>query len=330
MRLAWTPSSITGAAVAEPDVAAGMLDALSVCADLAERMLSADRAALLLRPQMTDYLEPLGLAAARDRLLETTARVPMGRVRLDRWWIDEDNIATNLPRDTIVVDTIFMHRCAVTNQQYQAFVDEGGYEQRSLWHASVWPRVRSFVDESGKAGPHYWRNGSHERDIAEHPVVGVSWFEADAYARWIGMRLPSDAEWVRSACCPLETGSGLLQRKYPWGDAFDRRNANLWGSGLRQTTPVSDYEPGDSAFGLRQLVGNVWEWTASDVSLWGCGRELELDEPLKSLRGGSFDAYFETQATCQVRSGDNPLARKHNIGFRCAVNACDVNHEVIG
>jgi iron(II)-dependent oxidoreductase len=78
---------------------------------------------------------------------------------------------------------------------------------------------------------------------------------------------------------------------------------------------------------VQQLVGNVWEWTSSAFSAWEpAGRKIETTMPLKSIRGGAFDTYFDTQAHCQFQSGESPLTRKHNIGFRCALGFCDVAH----
>jgi iron(II)-dependent oxidoreductase len=88
---------------------------------------------------------------------------------------------------------------------------------------------------------------------------------------------------------------------------------------------VYDFEDGVSVGGVYHLVGNVWEWTTSNFGVWDVtARRLETPIPMKSIRGGAFDTYFDTQATCQFQSGDNPVSRKHNIGFRCALAICDV------
>lgn len=306
-------------------VAASLVEqAIEDVSDLADTMLQSERVALLLRRNVAPSLTADQLESARQLLFASTAVMPVGRVRVDRWLLDDEARSAS---DVNIVDECFFDRFAVTNRQFQAFVEQGGYEQRTLWHASVWPRVRGFVDATGKRGPRFWTGGRAPEELLDHPVVGVSWFEAEAFARWTGKRLPSDAEWVRAASCPIETGGGLLQRKYPWGDVFERTAANLWSSRSGGTEPVHAYELGESAFGIRQLVGNVWEWTSSTPKLWRDDREVEWDGPLNSLRGGAFDTYFDTQVTCQLRSGDNPLARKHNIGFRCAVNACDLIDE---
>lgn len=116
------------------------------------------------------------------------------------------------------------------------------------------------------------------------------------------------------------------QRKFPWGDAMDRQKANLWGSGFAATCSVYHFDQGSSVNGIQQLIGNVWEWTTTDfVPKDEKGRPLLLSSPMKTIRGGAFDTYFDNQATCHFQSGDTLMARKHNIGIRCALSCCDVN-----
>ena len=180
------------------------------------------------------------------------------------------------------------------------------------------------IDRLGKpALP--WRHRVDDRDLpADHPVVGLSWYEATAYARWCGKRLPRDAEWIKAACWPVTTSPGnLQQRKFPWGDVMENNRANLWSAGINGTVPTDEFEKGISVGGLHQMIGNVWEWTSGpygtpdDVS-------LALPVPMKSIRGGAFDTYFDNQATCHFQSGENPLSRKHNIGFRLVLGTCDL------
>jgi iron(II)-dependent oxidoreductase len=88
---------------------------------------------------------------------------------------------------------------------------------------------------------------------------------------------------------------------------------------------VEEFSTGVSVGGVYQLIGNVWEWTRADFgSFRPNGEELVLEDSMKSIRGGAFDTYFDNQATCQFQSGEQPLARKPNIGFRCAVGVCDL------
>ncbi|HUG69312.1 MAG TPA: SUMF1/EgtB/PvdO family nonheme iron enzyme [Pirellulaceae bacterium] len=292
---------------------------------LVDEMIRSHRSSLLLRPRLAQDLEPTALRAAIDRFRSDACLVSAGRVRLNRWQV---RAAANFElidsTDCVEVDAVFLERLTITNRQFQAFVDQGGYQKKSLWRAAVWSSVREFVDRTGTLGPRFWSAGRHDTSEANHPVVGVSWFEAEAYSRWIGMRLPTDAEWVRTACSPIETDNAITQRKYTWGDTFLSQRANLWNSGIGRTIPADANAEGDSVDGARQMIGNVWEWTSSNLQLWNGRAPIELAEPMKSLRGGAFDSYLDTRATCQCRSADNPLARRHNIGFRCAVSACDI------
>lgn len=140
----------------------------------------------------------------------------------------------------------------------------------------------------------------------------------------MGKRLPTDAEWVKAGSWPVPlSDERQWQRKFPWGDTMDRDRCNLWGSGRGGVAAVTDYASGVSVGGVYQLIGNVWEWTTGDFGAEE-SEDLSLPTPMKSIRGGAFDTYFENQATCQFVSGENPLARRHNIGFRCALGVCDV------
>lgn len=292
---------------------------------LVEGMLRQDRYALLLRKQVVGNLTPDQFAQARDALEEHMALVPEGQVTLfhsaaER--IDRDDPA----EEQRFVQPLFLDRYQVTNAEYQQFVSAGGYQQMPLWDPQIWPAVLEFVDTSGAPGPRFWKKGRFAKGEGDHPVVGISWYEAAAYARWVGKRLPSEAEWVKAASWPVPLSeSQQCQRKFPWGDTMDRQRCNLWGSGPGHVVPVTEFASGASVGGVHQLIGNVWEWTSGTFGVVTAdGEELSLPMPMKSIRGGAFDTYFENQATCQFESGENPLARKHNIGFRCAVGLCDV------
>src|SRR5438067_4813140 len=298
-------------------------------ASLARQMIAQGRVALLLRPQIASTLSPDDYQAAQDALDEAMAMVPVGAVAMRARCHEglEEEKAHHAER-LIHVEGLFLDRYAVTNRDYLEFVEDGGYEQMELWDESIWPAVLGFVDRTGQPGPRYWENSVFPHGKDDHPVVGVTWYEAAAYARWAGKRLPSDAEWVKAACWPVfAEAQRPVQRKFPWGDSMDRRRANIWGSGHDGTIPVQSLAGGASVNGVHQLVGNVWEWTSGSFGAWElAGRKVETSMPLKSIRGGAFDTYFETQAHSQFQSGESPLARKHNIGFRCAVGFCDVAH----
>jgi iron(II)-dependent oxidoreductase len=288
---------------------------------LVKQMLDQHRFALLLRRQLADNLSDEDFGRSIAALGEHMALVPDGEVALEE----------SGGQRVVIVQRLFLDRYPVTNREYYEFVAAGGYTQMGLWDEEVLPAVLDFVDHTDQPGPKYWENGCYPDGLERHPVVGLSWYEAAAYARWIGKRLPSDAEWVKAGCWPVTlSNTARSQRRYPWGETMDRSKANLWGSGPNRTVPVDDYPAGVSVGGIYQLIGNVWEWTSS--SFLGKqlpedhlpSRGLALDAPMKSIRGGAFDTYFDNQAACQFQSGENPLSRRHNIGFRCAIGVNDL------
>jgi iron(II)-dependent oxidoreductase len=293
--------------------------------DLVEDMLRDGRHALLLRPQILSHLTADQRRRATEAQAAEMATVPAGEVLLGVAGedLDEGRDDPNDPaaRGALVeVDEFYLDRRPVTNREYLRFVAAGGYEQMAIWDPQIWPAVADFVDRSGKPGPRFWKNGCYESGQDDHPLVGVSWYEAAAYARWVGKRLPTSAEWEKAASSPVQLPDAApLQRRFPWGESMQRSRANLWGAGPGRTVPVDDYREGTNASDIRQLIGNVWEWTLDDFREPG----LVLPAPMKVIRGAAYDTYFESQATCQFASGEVPVSRKHNIGIRCALGACD-------
>ncbi len=296
---------------------------------LVEEMLAQRRYGLLLRPQIVPSLTKEQLERTLAALAEGMAVVPEGDVIIEeaKWNDDPEEVeAPATPSKVVRVQGYYLDRYPVTNEQFQEFVSGGGYEQMAIWDAEIWPGVLDFVDRTDCPGPRDWKNGRYKPGEHNYPVVNVSWYEAVAYARWVGKRLPTSAEWVKASSWPIQLSPTVrVQRKYPWGDTMDRLRANLWGSGPGRVVPVDEFQSGVSSGGVYQLIGNVWEWTNSN---FGCGgdprTDLILHVPMKSIRGGAFNTYFDHQAACQFQSGEIPVSRKYNIGFRCALSLCDV------
>jgi len=196
-------------------------------------------------------------------------------------------------------------KTAVTNAQFAEFVAEGGYQRREMWSEAGWRWRRNASAEH----PVYWKPLSGGRWLrrnfdkmveleVRHPVIHVNWYEAEAYCRWAGRRLPSEAEWEMAASCePYADGQSISSNKrpYPWGDeppTPQRANLDWRAMGC---IAVDALASGDSAFGCRQMIGNVWEWTADDFLPFPgfkAGPYKEYSEPWfgdhKVLRGGCW------------------------------------------
>lgn len=190
-------------------------------------------------------------------------------------------------------------RAAVTNDEFAAFVADDGYRRRDLWSAAGW----DWRERAGADKPAYWekhdaswmeRSYDSRRRLSPHsPVIHVNWHEADAWCRWAGRRLPTEAEWEFAAAAAPRGASS--KRRYPWGDAEPLpRHANLFDAGAG-CADVAAFADGDSAWGCRQMLGNVWEWTADWFKPYpGYTRDpyKEYSEPWfgdhKVLRGGCY------------------------------------------
>jgi iron(II)-dependent oxidoreductase len=290
--------------------------------DPLRRLWQQARYAVILR-QTDKWMRHCGgeavIGAAANLLEERMAIVPDGMVTLPTTLSDNPGS----PEEDVNVQAFLLASTAVTNAEYQRFVDAGGYDELELWPKDIWPHLIEMHDQTGTPSPRFWRNGRHHRRMSTHPVVGISWFEARAYTLWVGLRLPTEAEW-QMACSWHIRSSADVYRRFPWGDAMDRDKCNLWISGIGETVPVDSYPNGAAPNNVLQLVGNVWEWNSSDFDITDLeGRPVLGEMPMKGVRGGAFDTYFECQATSEFRSGLIALARSHNVGFRCALDLKD-------
>lgn len=227
-------------------------------------------------------------------------------------------------------------KAPVTNEEFAAFVEDGGYLDKRYWDDAGW---HWRVDQDAEH-PVYWcrqEGGAwsvrkFDQDIAlppHHPVSHVNWHEANAYCRWAGRRLPSEAEWEAAAAYRSDPSGGFLheaKRRYPWGnESAGVAHANLDGRHLG-VVDVAAYPDGDSAFGCRQMIGNLWEWTLSDfVPYPGFSPDPYEDysEPWfgtrKVLRGGAW-ATRGRMVTNTYRNFFTPDRRDTIVGFRtCAI-----------
>ena len=235
------------------------------------------------------------------------------------------------PIGSVLHDPFSIDRFPVTNADYLAFMSDGGYETESLWGPAGWQYVRSasIVAPLGwvRDGDGSWsrlRLGNSETLPPDHPVQHVSWFEADAFARWAGKRLPTESEWEVAASWDSELGRA---NAYPWGDIFERDRANLGRSSLSPSA-VGSFAAGASPLGSEQMTGDVWEWTSSDFGPYTDFAafpypeysEVFFGSEYKVLRGGSW-ATNPRVARTSFRNWDLPIRRQLFVGFRCAQDA---------
>ena len=243
---------------------------------------------------------------------------------------------------TVQIAPFSISRAAVTNAEFAAFVEDGGYGRRALWDDDGW----AWCEEVGAEHPVYWsrdaggdaRGGWAVRRFdrwealrAHRAVIHVNWHEASAYCRWAGRRLPTEAEWeVAALGTPSADGTvlGEEKRNYPWGDEAPAPHlANMDGRALG-CVDVAAHPAGDSAFGCRQMMGNVWEWTSTTFGPHPGFSPDTYDEystPLfgntKVLRGGAWTTRGRL-LNGRYRNFFGPDRRDVPAGFRtCAMGS---------
>lgn len=284
--------------------------------------------------QLRDQPFPLGEAPrpVGDPDAEGEVAVAGGRVVVgtdtEPWAYDNER-----PAHVEHVAPFTVDATPVTNRAYAEFVAGGGYRDDAAWSEAG----RAWRDEAGLERPGFWRvgpDGSFGRRRFGHwepvppdePVQHVGWYEADAFARRAGKRLPTEAEWECAASWDASTGT---KRRFPWGDddpdetGRDAR-ANLGGVRLCPD-PVGSHPRGVSPAGCHQMLGDVWEWTASTFTgypgftafPYAEYSEVFFDDGYRVLRGGSW-ATDGAAIRATFRNWDLPIRRQIFAGFRCA------------
>ena len=236
---------------------------------------------------------PLGAETKFDEMVEVKAgEFMMGSDAIEA----QDN---ERPTHKVYLDTYWLDRYPVTCQQYHLFMMAGGYQKRQYWSQEGW----KWLQHHSVNQPLYWSNSP---DWYEHPVYGVSYYEAEAYANFVNKRLPTEAEWEKAA----------------QGASFKCNHGRLIG----HTTPVDAY-PDLSKYGCQDMLGNVWEWTAD----WFAGyegfasypypgySEVYFDRQHRVLKGGSWTTHRAGLRT-SFRNWYHPQIRQIFAGFRCAKN----------
>ena len=274
---------------------------------------------------MDDFAHPdadgdMRVVETHDRVgLAADVLIPGGAFAIgasdDPWAYDNER-----PEHEVTIAPFRIDATPVTNRAYREFLEAGGYDDSRLWDTAGW----AWRQEAALEAPQFWhregdgawsrrRFGRSEDLPLDEPVQHVCWYEADAYARWAGARLPSETEWEIASA----------------GAALDE--ANLWRAGPHRFGPsgVAQSHPGAvSKWGVHQMFGDVWEWTASDFRGYpGFASfpyreysEVFFGPEYKVLRGGSW-ATHPAAMRPSFRNWDYPIRRQIFSGFRCARDA---------
>ena len=287
----------------------------------------------LLHPEKKRRLHAGSTIPASREPRREMVTIPEGPFEMGAIWpsFAYDN---ELPAHTVDVPAFRIDRILTTNEEYARFIEEGGYERRECWSDEGW----AWREREGWTCPLYWaREGEgcegwrvrrmfDEGSIEpQHPVIGISWYEAEAYARFAGKRLPTEAEWEKAASWDVARGH---KRRFSWGDVEPRPalcnfNNIFWG-----TTPVGAFPEGASPAGCLDMTGNVWEWTATAFEGFPGFKAFPypeysavwFDGDHRVLKGGSW----ATRAPLLRISFRNFFRRHFRIAFagiRCAVDA---------
>jgi formylglycine-generating enzyme required for sulfatase activity len=262
----------------------------------------------------------------------------------EREWYESE---TPQHREESISQPYLISRYPITNAQFHAFVgDSDGYRKNSWWTQAglKWRGKRTRPEKSGSV-----------YDLANHPVVNVTWYEAIAFCRWVnekfhvagsmfqvwykdkiekrnmgnetwGIRLPTEAEWEKAASWEEKEGGSGEKRIWPWGDAFDPGKCNMTETGINNTCAVGLFPGGDSPYGCVDMAGNVWEWCQTKwvENYKSYDRGLKERESLEGdarrvLRGGSFLS-IAGDLRCASRYGDDPDLLDGDVGFRLVVS----------
>ncbi len=238
-----------------------------------------------------------------------------------------------MPVHKVYLNDYYIDKYPVTNGEYLEFINDGGYKDFRFWLSEGWEAVK----QNNWSAPLYWQQADNGEwfkidfrgekkinEMKEEPVTNISYFEADAYAKWRGKRLPSEAEWEKAASFDEDK---KVNRLFPWGNENpDKNNCNLFESKIWGTTEIGSYPEGSSYYGCEQLIGDNWEWTSSEFMPYPGFKSgfTEYNDKWfnnqKVLRGGSFGT-SEMSTKNTYRNFFKTHERWMISGLRCAKDA---------
>ncbi|XP_068271468.1 inactive C-alpha-formylglycine-generating enzyme 2 isoform X4 [Nyctibius grandis] len=261
-----------------------------------------------------------GISFGKD---ESMVQLPGGTFQMGSSSLEKGN--EEEPAREVMVKPFALDKYPVTNRDFSCAGEEPGL---SAGGSAPWwlPIEKAFWRQP--SGP-----GSSIKDRLDYPVLHVSWNDAQAFCAWKGKRLPAEEEWEFAA------RGGLERRVYPWGNKFQPNRTNLWQGkfprvdtaedGYHGVSPVAAFPPQNN-YGLYDLLGNTWEWTASEYRTGGLSARQRAQE-MRVLRGASWidtaDGSANHKARVTTRMGNTPDSASDNLSFRCAADVPPVTAE---
>ena len=280
---------------------------------------------IILEPDPYDNASLTSISPIRDMVIVDAGPFVMGSVWNSFAYDNE------YPAHTIDLAAFKIDRLLTTNDEYRHFVNEGGYDTREWWSDEGW----EWRKRESWTNPLYWISkdrGWHMQTMfdekvwePEHPVTGVSWYEAEAYARFMRKRLPTEAEWEKAASWDAIRNR---KRRFAWGDEEPNPSLCNFHERFGGTTAVGSFPDGASGYGVLDMTGNVWEWTNDSFAGYPGFKyfpypeysETWFDGDHRVLKGGSWT----TRAPLLRTSFRNFFRRHFRIGFAGIRLAIDV------
>jgi iron(II)-dependent oxidoreductase len=254
-------------------------------------------------------------AVNADNRLGEMITVPAGSFLMGNNGKEPFTFRQEFPQHSVYLPTYEIGKYEVTRGEYRRFMEAGGYQDSRYWSPEGW----NWKEKVERTQPLMWAAeqewaghgfGPHRfTQTDKHPVVGVTYYEAEAYCKWAGGRLPTEAEWEKAA-----RWTGTYPNAFPWGDTWDPEKCNnLWdtnpaGGGLNklQSAPVGSYPDGVSPYGCMDMVGNAYEWVADWYKSYpGAKRPFDETNKKRVARGGCWD---DRDNVCRCGSRGWPFA----------------------
>ena len=244
--------------------------------------------------------------------------IPAGDFDMGNSGVGDDatyGYADEFPQHSVALSGYYIGKYEVTRGEYRAFMTATGYTEPYYW-----ADVQDWYDGCGECSYVFTQTDSH-------PVVGVTWYDAEAFCTWAGGHLPTEAQWERAA-----RWTGSHPNVYPWGDAWDPEKCNNWydsnlaGGGYEkyQTAPVGSYSSYPSPSGCQDMAGNVWEWCQDWYKSYpGSSYVFDYTGTYRVLRGGGWNYDFHglhmvDYPRCAARNYNGPYDDWYDYGFRLA------------